>query len=670
MSTTTQRCSRRRPIPALVRRWPLASLLVTAAIARAAPGDLDATFGDNGVLRYRYTEAEIEGVRGSWYGPTALAGGLIQQSDGKLVLGVEIGAWDVSDVYPWDSAQTEDFVVLRFNTDGTPDQSFDTDGRAGPDFPGITGTTRAVLQQPDGKIVVAGNGILFGPNGRSNGLGVGLARYNVDGSPDPSFGINGATPTSPSRIGYPSQVLRLPDGRLLVRGHTGLAQFNTDGSIDRSFGRAGELTLDLPILSDVTLEPDGKLLVLGGASGSSGARFSGSPDITVMRLHADGAIDRSFGLEGGARFEPSDPGRFFEAGSSRLLPRPDGRIVLVGIVRSASPPAYACPNESYLSLARLMPDGSLDATFGGAHQSGSVQVFVASCSHIRSAVLEPSGDVLVALTGGVETNDPLVVRLTPAGELDQSFGRNGIAVVDVGGEASFSGYFQPQMMRQRDGKVVIAAHAVTSGIGDMGGLGFVLGRLRHDGEHPGLLGFKSRDLWVTADTQAPVQIPVRRTGGSSGVVSVDFAAESTNVASGISVVGGRGTLTWADGDVADKFLPGNVFSVDAGSRVRWTLQDPSGGATLAKSELTIQFHGAPGVQGASSTAATTPGAGTSMVGGIAASTPTSARTNAGGGGAFDAATVAALMVLLLVSLRGNRRGRAADAQAPISVVRR
>ena len=103
--------------------------------AFGAPGDLDLTFGRGGA------------VTTDFKGSNDIANAAALQADGKIVTaGIRfVGI----------SASTGDFLVARYNTDGTIDKTFGQGGSVVTDF-GMTESASAVAIQPDGKIVVAG----------------------------------------------------------------------------------------------------------------------------------------------------------------------------------------------------------------------------------------------------------------------------------------------------------------------------------------------------------------------------------------------------------------------------------------------------------------------------------------------------------------------------------
>src|ERR1044071_7201284 len=112
------------------------ALSVSVQKAQAAAGDLDPTFGTGGTVMTDINRS------------TDIANAVAVQGDGKLIV--------VGETYKNNDFSTEDFVVTRYNTDGTLDNTFGIRGRVRTDFPGLAAVPSAVAIQPDGKIVVAG----------------------------------------------------------------------------------------------------------------------------------------------------------------------------------------------------------------------------------------------------------------------------------------------------------------------------------------------------------------------------------------------------------------------------------------------------------------------------------------------------------------------------------
>jgi uncharacterized delta-60 repeat protein len=127
---------------------------------------------------------------------------------------------------------------------GAPDPAFGTGGRAVEDL-GAADVFNAVALQADGRIVAAGT---------TGGAGVFLvARFNTDGSRDPSFNASGFRAIDFGGTDAATSVVVQPDGKILVGGFTetngqrdfALARVNADGSDDATFAQTGRLAFDL-----------------------------------------------------------------------------------------------------------------------------------------------------------------------------------------------------------------------------------------------------------------------------------------------------------------------------------------------------------------------------------------------------------------------------------------
>src|SRR5207244_12940541 len=112
------------------------TLFASVQMAQAADGDLDPTFGTGGMVTTDLGHS------------TDIANAVAIQADSKLVV--------VGTTYKQNDYTDEDFVVTRYNTDGTLDNTFGSRGKVRTDFPGLAAVPSSVVIQPDGKIVVAG----------------------------------------------------------------------------------------------------------------------------------------------------------------------------------------------------------------------------------------------------------------------------------------------------------------------------------------------------------------------------------------------------------------------------------------------------------------------------------------------------------------------------------
>jgi uncharacterized delta-60 repeat protein len=307
-------------------------------IGLATPGNSsDSAFNPpKGFVLYKSTSKDSNSGRG-----------VVIQPDGKIVvLGVS---------YNGKNYRT---LVLRFNSDGTRDYSF---GIAGVFTYGDKGKGNnygsGITLQPDGKIVVVGDSYY------AKNKDVLLLRCNSDGSPDSTFGKSGVT-TYKSRakdnqdlsFGLAVQ----SDAKIVVVGatHNGknyetmILRYNSDGSLDSSFGKGGVVTHSDPSNANdfgraVAIQPDGKIVMVGVSYKTKKC------DVLTIRYNADGSLDKGFGEEGIAL--SSCPPGGHDWGRSIAI-QPDGKIIVAGNTHSGQ-------NTNVL-LMRYDVNGKPDSTFG------------------------------------------------------------------------------------------------------------------------------------------------------------------------------------------------------------------------------------------------------------------------------------------------------------------
>jgi uncharacterized delta-60 repeat protein len=282
-----------------------------------------ARYNQNGSLD---TSFDGDGKVTTLIGTSSVASEVALQADQKIV------------VVGHASDPTQRFAVARYNVNGSLDSSFSGDGKVTTAFALGESSAFGLAIQTDGKIVVAG-----GISGGGYNL---LARYNSDGSLDTSFDGDGKVEHAISGTVGGAEVVVQADGKILVCGSNYVTLYNSDGSLDTSFASSGVFTHSSTVRS-ITLQPDGKILLGGGAVGSP----------SVSRLNVDGSLDASFGSGGTAQIALAD------AFARAVRLQADGRIVLGGGVGVATA-------LDYFSL-RFNSDGTLDTTWGGGAASAS-----------------------------------------------------------------------------------------------------------------------------------------------------------------------------------------------------------------------------------------------------------------------------------------------------------
>jgi uncharacterized delta-60 repeat protein len=302
------------------------------AAARLLPdGHLDPNFGSGGATRTNFGSSD-----------NSLVSDLAIQKDGKIIVAGNLG--------------NSDFALARYNSDGSLDATFGSAGKVTTDF-GASDTVSAIALQSDGKIVVAGSIQYSGSD-----TDFALARYNADGSLDPTFGSGGKVITSFSNTHDAAFGVALQnDGKIVVAGYAGdatsfaLARYGSDGSLDPTFGSGGRAVIHvgdfLAAANAVALQADNKIVIAGTA-----VNVNTSYDFMLVRCNTDGSLDTSFGSGGKVATD------FFNSEdlATDLVVQSDGAIIVSGNTKTG--PSFDATYD--FALARYRSDGSLDTNFG------------------------------------------------------------------------------------------------------------------------------------------------------------------------------------------------------------------------------------------------------------------------------------------------------------------
>jgi uncharacterized delta-60 repeat protein len=423
--------------PGIVTATIALTWFVSPQVAEAAAGDLDPTFGTAGMVTTDINRS------------TDIAQAVAIQADGKVVV--------VGETYKHNDFSGEDFVVTRYNTDGTLDTSFNHSGIARTDFPGLAAVPSSVVIQPDGKIVVAGGAFpLFTFLGNFE-----VVRYNPNGSLDTSFGNGGIVTTNFPEGSYASSVALQADGKIIAAGTVyvdfvigepsntdfALARYNSDGTPDTSFGNGGQVSTDFFGMEDdafsVLLQPDGKIVAVGSANNP--ATYY---DFAAVRYLSNGTIDTTFGVAGKVSNDFGVAG--FDRAQSAAL-QADGRIVAAGFAISQN------GGVQNFAVARYTSSGVLDTSFS---RDGITQIdFGSCCQSAHEVLLQSDGKIVTVGFADTESSDSdfLLARLNSRGSLDATFGVGGkvrTSFGDLNGGANGAAL-------QSDGKIVAVGFQAT-----------------------------------------------------------------------------------------------------------------------------------------------------------------------------------------------------------------
>ena len=322
-------------------------------------GSLDTTFSGDG----KVTTAIGSG--------TDVANYVVMQSDGKIVAAG----------YSHNGSNV-DFAVVRYNTDGSLDTTFSSDGIVTTAVGSLNDTGRSVVVQSDGKILVVGSS----ENLTDSDFAV--VRYNTDGSLDTTFSSDGKVTTA---IGLDNDnanaVVLQSDGKIVIAGISfgtfevfAVVRYNTDGSLDTTFSSDGKVTTAIGSRQDqarsVVVQSDGKIVAAGLSDNGS------NYDFAVIRYASDGSLDTTFSGDGKLT---TAVGIGIDIANSVVM-QSDGKIVAAGY-------SYNVSSEDF-AVVRYNSDGSLDTTFSG---DGIVTTAVGAGSDFGYAVaMQSDGKIVVA----------------------------------------------------------------------------------------------------------------------------------------------------------------------------------------------------------------------------------------------------------------------------------
>ena len=263
-----------------------------AALRLNSDGSVDNNFGTNG-----YTIETFGNVDARAYGAILL-------DDGSFIL---IGYVNVSG-----STTGRDVALAKFNADGTLNTAFGTNGTVITPATSNDDFSYTGIVQPDGKIVVTGRTQV---NFLDNTF---VIRYNADGTLDNTFGTNGVVTYDAGGTEDLYYIDRQSDGKIIIAGSDAvsnatflLSRLNTDGTLDNSFGTSGYTATDIStsydMINDIWVDSsDNSIYVCGEANNGNMA--------VLAKYTADGVLDSMIGYA----FTKDANGNFLLAGRSGL----------------------------------------------------------------------------------------------------------------------------------------------------------------------------------------------------------------------------------------------------------------------------------------------------------------------------------------------------------------
>jgi uncharacterized delta-60 repeat protein len=316
-----------------------------------ANGTLDSSFGSSGKVQTKM--------------PNLGGGSLLIQPDGKIVIL---------------SAVNNGFELFRYNTNGTLDKTFNSTGMVNTTFPSysIDRADSLGLESVNGVTEIVAAGSVY-PTGTTSPSYIALARYNLNGSLDTSFGNGGEVVSSfvgggPNGPGFVALAIQ-GDSKIVVAGSSAtndflVARYDTSGNLDPTFGNAGVSATVSGWATSVVVQPDGKIVAAGRTDYSgSGWRWG------LERLNGDGSMDTTFGTNGVVEGPDSVAIR-------ALALQTNGKLVAAGDDNSAG-----------FHVVRYNADGSLDTGFG---TGGQVTTTINGRGNAQALTLQANGEIIAA----------------------------------------------------------------------------------------------------------------------------------------------------------------------------------------------------------------------------------------------------------------------------------
>jgi len=366
-----------------------------------AAGSLDPSFAHRGIALLAGSDGNTDNIS------------VARQQDGKLL------------VLAGPRPNFQYTTLTRYNTDGSRDRTFATDGRIVFD-PAKVAAGNCLAVQNDGMILAATE------SGAQDGS---LFRYTPRGKPDKTFGSNGVAATAPHRI---SAITFAPNRIILTRSIDGfqVERYFNSGKLDKTFAGGVVFThfKNVPgyegYCRAVTVQNDGRII--------AGGHVNFHP--ALLRYTWDGKLQTIFS-------RPSSIGIV-----RRIFTLPDGKTLAAGWHVGGS-------DEDQYILARYLPNGALDKRYGVrgqvlTHIGGDTIGHLADNQYID---LLPDGKVIIV--GGKNTEaqsrDIVIARFNPDGSPDTTFGLNGSTQTDFLGFDTPCGVFATA-----DGNIQVVVRSV------------------------------------------------------------------------------------------------------------------------------------------------------------------------------------------------------------------
>ncbi len=258
-----------------------------------------------------------------------------------------------------------------------------------------------------------------------------------------------------------------------------ITKSNADGSLDTSFGTGGRAVIDLvssfhaavvtnpgarETAKGVAVDRLGRLLVVGEVEGDqSAAGTAVDTDIFVARVHPNGALDRSYGTNGGWTrvslsdgVNPAGGAAVPDAAGWDIFVRPNQKAIISAAIGTDSASTRTGRDAA---AVQLTSSGRLDSSFG---TGGVASIETPFSDNLRRGLLDSDGSYFTTAYANVGSNNqPFIAKYTPAGKPDESWGDDGLATAYPGGTGGFAEAYG--IRKDADDNYVVSAYGYRGG---------------------------------------------------------------------------------------------------------------------------------------------------------------------------------------------------------------
>ncbi len=407
------------------------SVLATFNLLAQPAGTLDPTFGNGGKVVSSLTSGQDK------------AYGVAIQADGKIIVAG----------HSTSSVTGKDFAVVRYNDDGSMDNTFGNNGVVTTDLQtGSDDVAYSVALQSDGKIVLAG----YSDNGSNKNAA--LVRYNSDGTLDNGFGNNGMVFTDFENSQQDeAKVVKIHalTGNIIVGGSTMIsssvskpvvARYLSNGTLDTTFNNNGIRLLWITSLDyqylfsveDLAVQANGKISAVGWRDFPG---LSWDSDYWACRISSDGTMDNTFSNDGVNVYNGGFNGH--DRAYAMIL-KPNNNIMMAG--------------GGYISTLAYNFTAFELSTSGATFAWSSMADWGDQSNDIAYGLAEDLNGkyVLAGSSGNVTTKNFALARVNTDGALDNTFGTSG-KITTTFGSNSLNECFD--LAIQTDNKIVAIGYA-------------------------------------------------------------------------------------------------------------------------------------------------------------------------------------------------------------------